>query len=420
MRKTRRAESKEPEIPQEGTPLDEIVRLGAQRMLQAAIDAEVAAFLAQHAELASEDGKRRIVRNGYLPKRTLLTGAGGLVVQQPRVRDRAKNAEDSVCFSPAVLPRYLRRSKNLDELIPWLYLKGVSTGDFAEALQALLGPDAKALSPSVIVRLKDTWAKELEAWEQRDLSSKEYVYVWADGVYFNVRLDDDRVCMLVLIGATKDGRKELIAIHDGYRESEQSWRELIVDLKRRGLRSRPKLAVGDGALGFWAAVRKVWPDTKHQRCWVHKTANVLNKLPKTAHRSAKKALHQIWQAETKENAEKAFDAFLETYGAKYKKATDCLDKDREELLSFYEFPAQHWVHVRTTNPIESTFATVRLRHRKTKGNGSRLTTLTMVFKLMEAAEKGWRRLNSPTLVLDVYRGQKFVNGEPKDSEKEAA
>lgn len=419
MRERKEAQTEEP-----GTtgriPLDEIVRQGAQQMLQAAIESEVAAFVEEHASLTTENGRRRIVRNGYLPPRQLLTGAGPLELRQPRARDRDAKGEEGIRFSPSILPRYLRRSKNVDELIPWLYLKGISTGDFSEALQALVGPDAKGLSANVVVKLKSAWSKELEAWEKRDLSGKEYVYVWADGVYFNVRLDDDRVCVLVLMGATKDGKKELIAIGDGYRENEQSWRELVLDLKRRGLTASPKIAIGDGALGFWAAIRKVWPDAKEQRCWVHKTANVLNKLPKKAHFSAKKAIHEIWQAATEADAEEAFDAFLETYGPKWQKAADCLKKDREVLLSFYGFPAQHWTHLRTTNPVESTFATVRLRHRRTKGSGSRQATLTMVFKLMESAQKRWRRLNSPTLLLEVYRGKQFVNGELATEEKDAA
>ena len=388
-------------------------------MLQAAIEAEVAAFVEEHQGLVDEEGRRRVVRNGYLPERTLLTGAGPLSLRQPRVRDR-QGGEDAIRFTSSILPKYLRRSKAMDELIPWLYLKGVSTSQFGEALQALVGTDPKGLSASVVTKLKNTWGKELEAWERRDLSSKEYVYVWADGVYFNVRLDDDRQCVLVLMGATKDGRKELLAIQDGFRESEQSWREMLLSLKRRGLKTAPKLAIGDGAMGFWAAVRKVWPKTRHQRCWVHKMGNVLNYMPKCVQNRAKKALQEIWMADTKENAGKAFDAFLETYGAKYPKATECLKKDRDVLLSFYDFPAEHWTHVRTTNPIESTFATVRLRHRKTKGNGSRQACLIMVFKLVQAAEKRWRRLNSPKLLLEVYRGKRFVDGTMEKQKKGAA
>ena len=399
--------------------MDELVRAGAQRMLQAAIEAEVAAFVEEHQGLVDEEGRRRVVRNGYLPERTLLTGAGPLSLRQPRVRDR-QGGEDAIRFTSSILPKYLRRSKAMDELIPWLYLKGVSTSQFGEALQALVGTDPKGLSASVVTKLKNTWGKELEAWERRDLSSKEYVYVWADGVYFNVRLDDDRQCVLVLMGATKDGRKELLAIQDGFRESEQSWREMLLSLKRRGLKTAPKLAIGDGAMGFWAAVRKVWPKTRHQRCWVHKMGNVLNYMPKCVQNRAKKALQEIWMADTKENAGKAFDAFLETYGAKYPKATECLKKDRDVLLSFYDFPAEHWTHVRTTNPIESTFATVRLRHRKTKGNGSRQACLIMVFKLVQAAEKRWRRLNSPKLLLEVYRGKRFVDGTMEKQKKGAA
>lgn len=419
MKKTRKATKEEPATPGV-SPLDELVRLGAQRMLQAAIEAEVADFVEAHSGLSDEGGRRRIVRNGYLPERALLTGAGPLRVRQPRVRDRVARGSEAITFTPSVLPRYLRRSKKLDELIPWLYLKGVSTGDFGEALQALLGPDAKGLSSNVVVKLKAQWAQELQEWERRDLSDREYVYVWVDGVYFNVRLEEDRQCVLVMIGATRDGRKELIAIEDGLRESEDSWRGVLLDLKRRGLKKLPKLAAGDGALGFWAALRKVWPETQEQRCWVHKTANVLNLLPKRLHGKAKKGLHEIWQADTRKHAEEAFEAFLDRYGPKYPKVVKCLQKDRDVLLTFYDFPAEHWIHLRTTNPIESTFATVRLRHRRTKGSGSRLASLTMVFKLIQAAERRWRKLNSPKLVLEVLRGEKFIDGLKKGAKKGAA
>jgi len=390
--------------------LDLLARLGAQDMLQKALEAERAAFLERHAELRLDDGRQRVVGNGFHERRAVLTGAGPLEVKKPRVKDRGAKGEAAVRFSSWILPRYLRRSKSIDELIPWLYLKGVSTGDFSEALQALLGADAKGLSANVIVKLKNAWNDEFKSWERRDLSEKEYVYVWADGVYCNVRLDDERQCILVLMGATKDGKKELIAVQDGYRESEQSWREILLDLKGRGLELAPKVAIGDGALGFWGAVRKVWPTTREQRCWFHKTGNVLNKLPKSVQSKAKKDLHEIWMAETRKTAEKAFDAFLEKYEDKYPKATECLAKDRDVLLTFYDFPAAHWIHLRTTNPIESTFATVRLRHRRTKGCGTRQASLVMVFKLAQAAQKNWRRLNKPTLVLEVARGTTFKDG----------
>jgi putative transposase len=392
--------------------LDEIVRRGAEEMLRKALETEVESFLATHESLRDEKGRNRVVRNGYTRPRPVLTGAGPLVISKPRVRDRAGAcAEDVVTFSSALLPPYLRRSKSLDELIPWLYLKGISTGDFSEALEALLGAGAKGLSANVVVKLKERWNDEFKAWSTRSLSAKEYVYVWADGVYFNVRLDaEDRQCVLVLMGATKDGKKELLVVQDGFRESEQGWTELLVDLKARGLKTEPKLAIGDGALGFWAALRKVFPTTREQRCWVHKTANVLDKMPKNVQPRAKAAIHQIYLAETKKEAGKAFDTFVEKFGAKYVAAVSCLKKDRDELLAFYDFPAEHWKHIRTSNPIESTFATVRLRHRRTKGNGTRQACLVMVFKLVQAAEKRWRRLDGSTLLLEVLRGTKFVDG----------
>ena len=301
-------------------------------------------------------------------------------------------------------------------MIPWLYLKGVSTGDFSEALGALLGPEAPGLSATSITRLKATWEGEFEAWSKRPLAGKRYVYVWADGVHFNIRLEQDRQCILVLMGATAEGRKELIAVTDGYRESEQSWKELLLDVKARGLEVDPSLAIGDGALGFWKAVRQVWPTTKAQRCWVHKTANVLDKMPKGSQPKAKAALHAIYEAENRADAEKAFDQFVATYEAKYPQATECLSKDREVLLSFYDFPAEHWRHIRTTNPIESTFATVRLRTVKTKGSGSRMACLTMVFKLMESASGRWRSLNGSERLQAVLSGAKFVDGiEVKDA-----
>ena len=404
--------------PDEQSPLDDLVRLGAQRMLQSAIEAEVQVFLERHQERTDDDGRRLVVRNGYAPTRTILTGAGPLEVSQPRVRDNSPNSEQRVQFSSKILPPYLRRSKSIDDLIPWLYLKGVSSGDFGEALQCLLGEDAKGLSPNVIVRLKEKWSKEYEDWNCRDLSDKQYVYVWADGIHVNVRLESEgnqRQCMLVLMGATSDGRKELIAVEDGYRESEQSWYELLLDLKKRGLTIAPQLAIGDGALGFWAALRKVYGEAREQRCWVHKTANVLNKMPKSVQAKAKADLHEIWMAETREKAHQAFDTFLEKYEAKYPAACDCLRKDRDVLLTFYDFPAEHWKHLRTTNPIESTFATIRLRHRRTKGSGSRKTSLAMMFKLAQSAEKRWRRLNGHQHILHLLEGREFVDGIMQDA-----
>ncbi|MDH3692282.1 MAG: IS256 family transposase [Gammaproteobacteria bacterium] len=397
----------------ERSPLDDLVQEGARRMLQAAIDAEVESFVSQHDERRDANGRRLVVKNGSLPAREILTGAGALEVKQGRVRDNSRDPDARVQFTPSVLPAYLRRTDAIEELIPWLYLKGVSTGDFGEALQAIVGERAKGLSANVVVRLKQQWADEYDAWCKRDLSDKHYVYVWADGIHVKVRLEDDankKQCILVLMGATADGKKEVIAVLDGYRESEQSWTELLVSLKQRGLTTAPKIAVGDGALGFWAALRKVFPQTREQRCWVHKTANVLNKMPKSVQPKAKSDLHEIWQAETKEEAKQAFDTFLEKYDAKYQPACECLRKDRAQLLLFYNFPAEHWGHLRTTNPIESTFATIRLRHRKTKGNGTRRASLAMMFKLAQSASKKWRRLRSHEKITLVIEGRSFKDG----------
>jgi putative transposase len=378
-------------------------------MLAQTIEAEVTEWIAEHAHLKDEAGRRQVVRNGHLPPRELTTGIGAVKVQQPRVRDR-RSPDEAEPFSSKVLPPYLRKTKSVEELIPWLYLKGISTGDFSEALASLLGPQATGLSASTVVRLKAVWEEEFQAWNKRSLEKKEYVYVWADGVHFNIRLEEDRQCILVLMGATADGKKELIAVLDGFRESEQSWKELLLDVQARGLVIAPKLAIGDGALGFWKAVKQVWPAIREQRCWVHKTANVLDKLPKGIQSKAKAKLHEIWMAESRVAANRAFDLFVGTYDAKYPKATECLSKDRPELLAFYDFPAEHWIHIRTTNPIESTFATVRLRHRKTKGSGSRVACLTMVFKLMQSAEKKWRLLNGAVLLPDVIAGIPFLDG----------
>jgi transposase-like protein len=402
----------------ERSPLDELVRHGAQQMLQTAIETEVDEFLVQHAERRDARGKRLVIRNGYLPSRELVTGAGRLEVEQPRVRDNSSKRKDRVRFTSSILPPYLRRSKAIDELIPWLYLKGISTGDFTEALQALVGEDAPALSPNVIVRLTSQWSGEYDVWSRRDLSDRQYVYVWADGIHVNVRLENEanqRQCLLVLMGATADGQKELIAVVDGYRESEQSWYELLLGLKNRGLVLAPKLAVGDGALGFWAALRKVYGETREQRCWLHKTANVLNNMPKSVQPRAKTDIHEIWMAETREDATKAFDSFLEKYQAKYPTACECLAKDRDVLLAFYDFPAEHWKHLRTTNPIESTFATIRLRHRRTKGSGSRRASLAMMFKLAQSAQKRWRRLNGHQHIAHLLQGKMFIDGVMQDA-----
>ena len=389
--------------------LTEILREGAQTLLVQAVEAEVADWIDRHAHLTDEKGHRLVVRNGRLPKRQITTGVGQVEIEQPRVHDR-RGAEAAEKFTSKILPPYLRKTKSIEELIPWLYLKGISTGDFGEALQSLLGEDVPGLSASTITRLKGSWENDYRDWSKRSLKGKHYVYVWADGVHFNVRLEEDRQCILVLMGATQDGKKELIAIADGYRESAQSWKELLLDVKARGLDIEPKLATGDGALGFWKALAEVWPTTREQRCWVHKTANVLDKLPKRLQPGAKEKLHDIWMADTREHANQSFDLFLETYQAKYPKACACLRKDRDLLLTFYDFPAEHWIHLRTTNPIESTFATVRHRHRKTKGNGSRLACLTMVFKLMESAAKKWRLLNGAQIIPDILQGIQFIDG----------
>ena len=392
-------------------PLTEVLRTGARTLLSQAIEAEVASFLDIHAALLDDGGRRRVVRNGHLPERTIQTGIGPVRVRQPRVRDRGDGA---IRFTSAILPRYLRRTRSLEDLLPWLYLKGISTGNFSEALAALLGAEAPGLSASTVVRLKEVWQGEMERWQRRDLSAKRYVYFWADGIYFGARLEEEKQCILVIIGATDHGTKELIAITDGYRESEQSWREVLLDLKRRGLASGPELAIGDGALGFWKALRQVYGTSREQRCWVHKTANVLNKLPKGLQKKAKSHLQDIWMAESRQDAGVAFDFFLEAYGAKYDKAAACLAKDRDVLLTFYDFPAEHWKHIRTTNPIESTFATVRLRTHRTKGCLSRKTAFAMVFKLCQSASRKWRKLNGENHLAEIIRGVKFVNGERQD------
>src|SRR6516165_10683626 len=396
-------------LPQAQDVLTDVLRQGAQQLLAQAIEAEVADWIDGHRDCRDAAGRRQVVRNGYLPERTITTGVGPITVKQPRVHDR-RPAELREKFSSAILPPYLRKTKSVEELIPWLYLKGVSTGDFSEALAALLGPDAKGLSATTVTRLKGLWEQEYHDWSKRSLTGKQYVYVWADGVHFNIRLEGGRQCILVLMGATPDGKKELIAIQDGHRESEQSWKELLLDVQARGLTIEPKLAIGDGALGFWKAVRQLWSATAEQRCWVHKTANVLDKLSKSVQPKAKALLHEIYLAPSRAEADKAFDLFVRTYEAKYPKATECLDKDRSVLLAFYDFPAEHWMHIRTTNVIESVFATVRLRTDKTKGSGTRQACLTMVHKLMESAAKSWRSLNGSDLLREVVEGTLFVDG----------
>lgn len=387
--------------------LDEIVRAGAQKMLAQAIEAEVAAYIDHHQHLLDEQGHRLVVRNGHLPERAVLTGAGPLHIKKPRVDDR----RDGERFTSSILPAYMRRSPSLDALIPALYLKGISTGDFTDALTSILGEGAAGLSATNIVRLKEVWQQEYDEWTKRDLSTKHYVYLWADGIYFNVRLTPERPCLLVLIGATKEGKKELVGILDGERESKLSWKELLLDLKRQGLSMGPEVAVGDGALGFWPALEEVFPTTRHQRCWVHKMANVLNKLPKSLQSTAKEKLRAIYKAPTREQALDRMADFESLFGSKYPKSVACLRKDQDVLLTFFEFPAVHWKHLRTTNPIESTFSTVRHRTRQTKGCGSRAATLSMVYKLGRAAQKRWRKLDGSTFVLKVLHGVRFEDGE---------
>jgi transposase-like protein len=401
-------------------PLTEVLRDGARALLAQAVEAEVASLLERYADEVTDDGRRRLVRHGHLPEREIVTGIGPVAVRCPRVRDRVGEGSERIRFSSAILPPYARRSKSLEVLIPILYLKGVSTGDFEEALAALLGKDAAGLSASTVARLKEAWSEEHARWRRRDLSAKRYVYFWVDGIHVQARLEDAAQCLLVIIGATPEGKKELVGLIDGVRESAQSWEELLLDLKRRGLAMGPELAIADGALGFWQAVEEVWPKTRSQRCWVHKTANVLNKLPKSQQPRAKRALQEIWMAETKKDALAAFDAFVETWGVKYEKAVECLSKDREALLAFYDFPAEHWKHLRTTNVIESAFATVRHRTVRAKGCLSNKTALALIFKLAEAAEKSWRRLDGHNLLPKLILGVKFADGIEITSQVQAA
>ena len=397
--------------------LTQILRDGAQKMLQAAIQEEVEDYLRNRSGIVDEAGRRLVIRNGTLPERELITGLGPVAIRQPRVRDKRPSIEREV-FNSSILPKYLRKTQSIEELIPWLYLKGISTNDFPEALQSLLGTDAKGLSAATITRLKSVWKEEYDEWSKRSLSGKRYVYMWADGIHSNIRFndnegrspDENRQCLLVLMGATADGTKELIAVVDGFRESELSWKELLLNLKARGLRHAPLLAVGDGALGFWKALDKVFPTTRVQRCTVHKTANVLNKVPKSVQPQVKRMLHSIWDAPNKAEAVKAFDLFVKTFEAKHSAAVECLKKDREALLTFYDFPAENWCHIRTTNPIESTFATIRLRHRKTKNNGTAKASLVMLFKLAQSAAKGWRKLRGHQHIPDLIRGVRFIDG----------
>ncbi len=398
--------------------LDEIARAGARRMLQEALEAEVADYVERFQGEQDEHGRSLVVRNGKARTRKITTGAGTFEIESPRVNDKRIDSDgERMRFASKIIPPYMRKSPKIAELLPLAYLRGLSTGDFREVFSGVLGEDASGLSSSAITRLTNQWEAEYKTFRRRDLSNREYVYIWADGIHFNVRLEEERLCTLVLIGARKDGTKELIAVEDGYRESADSWAALLRDLKCRGLEP-PLLAIADGALGFWKAARDVWPETKEQRCWVHKIRNVLDKLPKSVRSIAKKQLHEIMEAETRENAKKASGEFEEMFSAKYPKAVECLQKDFDKLLTLYEFPAEQWIHIRTTNPIESTFATVRLRQRVTKGAGSRVKALTMAFKLMEMAEKRWRRLRGYKQIEKLVSGVRFKDGNEVEQNQE--
>jgi putative transposase len=392
-------------------PLTDLLRSGARRLLAQAVELEAEAFLARMQDLKLPDGRDRLVRHGHGPERMIQTGIGPVAVSRVKIRDRgAASADDRVRFSSSILPKWARRTRSLDALLPILYLRGVSTGDFQEALAALLGRDAPNLSPSVIARLSGEWQAEYEHWQRRDLSARRYAYLWADGVYLQARMEEHAECMLVMIGATPEGGKELVGFQVGVRESTQSWRELLVEVKRRGLTIAPEIAVGDGALGFWKALEEIYPSTRHQRCWLHKTANVLNKVPCAVQAAMKVALREIHRAQTRSAAEAAIETFAEKYGTKYARAVECLTKDRDALLTFYDFPAEHWDHLRTSNPIESVFATVRHRTVRTKGSLSPSTARLMVFKLVMAASKTWRRLKGENQLPKIVAGATFRDG----------
>ncbi|MCM8534518.1 MAG: IS256 family transposase [Lentisphaeraceae bacterium] len=394
------------DVQTERDTLNELLQTGARRMLMSALELEIESYLNSTSSFKDSLGRRLVVRNGYGQERTLNTEIGTLRFQQPRINDKRPNHK----FESKLIPKYARNSPTIENLIPVLYLKGISTGQFQETLKPLFGEAAKGLSAQVISKLIKSWEDDYEAWNNRDLSNKEYVYFWADGIYSNVRLDEDRVCTLVILGTLADGRKELVSVVDGYRESSLSWKELLLDLKKRGLQKPPKLAVADGALGFWKAVSEVFPEIRTQRCWVHKTANILDKMPKKVQEKAKKHLHEIYMAETKKDALEAYDYFLELYRPKYPKACFCLEKDKSALFTFFDFPAEHWQHIRTSNPIESTFATVRHRTKRTKGRGTRKATVTMVWKMILDAQKSWRRIRGYKLIHKIIEGIQFVDG----------
>lgn len=398
-------------------PLRELLRQGAGQLIYRAVEAEVQELLSGYSDRRTEDGKAGVVRNGYHPERELQTGVGPVTVQIPKIRARTG---EPVIFHSALVPPYVRKTKSLEAALPWLYLKGISTGEMREALKVLVGPSATGLSASVVSRLKQVWGKEYVTWCDERLDKDRWVYVWADGVYSGLRAEQTKLCTLVVIGVNERGQKRFLAIEDGVRESTQSWREVLLKLKSRGMHI-PELAIGDGAMGFWAALEEVYPESRHQRCWMHKSMNVLNCLPKSVQPKAKQALHNIWQAENRADAEKAFDLFIETYDTKYPKATKCLQKDHEELLSFYDFPAQHWQSIRTSNPIESTFGTIRHRTKQSKGCLTRDGMLHMMFKLGQCAEKKWIRLRGFDYLAKVITGVKFKDGiEVKDVDQAAA
>ena len=388
-------------------PLTDLLRSGARALIQQAIEAELQAFLEGYAKVTDLRGRQTVVRNGYLPEREIVTGVGNVAVKIPKVRDRSGGG---IKFNSSLVPPYIRKAKRVEAALPWLYLRGISTGDMQEALSVLLGDEAKGLSPPVVSRLKAQWADDYQVWSRRDLSQERYVYVWADGIYSTLRGEDDRLCLLVLIGVNEQGEKRLLALSDGYREAKASWLSVVQDLQARGLQDAPKLATGDGALGFWSAINEAWPTTRHQRCWVHKTANVLAALPDSLQGKAKAGLREIWLAETKANAEKALAGFQRDFEAKYPKAVNLLEKDRETLLAFYDFPAEHWIHIRTTNPIESSFATIRHRTTRTKNCVSRNTLLGLVFQLALTAEKSWRRIRGFKQLPEVVSGARFQDG----------
>ena len=397
--------------------IDQLVREGARRMLQSAIESEVSEYIERHQYVRDAKGRQAIVRNGTMPERELATTAGMIPITQPRVRDR-REQDERERFTSSILPRYARKSPTLEVLLPVLYLKGISTGDFSDAFEALLGTNAPGLSPATITRLLEQWQQEYQQWSARDLSGRQFVYIWVDGIYTNVRLSDERPCVLVMIGATADGRKELLAVVDGERESAESWTQILLDIKGRGVTTAPLLAAADGALGFWKALEEVYPATRHQLCWVHKTANVLNALPKKLQPAAKEKLQQIYMAATRADALEQFSQFAALYRAKYPKAVATIERHLERLLSFYDFPAEHWQHIRTTNVIESAFATVRHRQRQTKGNGSRKAALAMIYKLGVEAEKTWRTLTAPALLRQLLAGEKFLDGVAVKTEPE--